>query len=168
MHAHLHPSRAVFEKLVKEHADEIVGVSVSFNYPKNPHNPRDRRTFDKRTGGVLLDLGVYVLQQSKSFADILGVDLIENIKVAKEKEGNVRIKSTPEDNVDFEVNLSFTAQGSKRAVEFYLETQMNPGADHFEEIIIRLANGDQLTQNQFAHAHDSIGIFKEHADGSIT
>ena len=63
MHAHLHPSRAVFAKLVQEHADEIVGVSVSFNYPKNPHNPRDRRTFDPRTGGVLLDLGVYVLQQ---------------------------------------------------------------------------------------------------------
>jgi len=46
------------------------------------------------------------------------------------------------DGVDFEViaNLEY-----ENGVRFILETRMNPGVDHTEEVVIWLENGDKIT-----------------------
>ena len=65
--------------------------------------------------------------------------------------------------MDVEVRASLTYNG----ISVYLETRMNPGANHSEEVVITLASGDKITQNQFTHQHDSNGVFIEKADGTV-
>ena len=109
----------------------------------------------------MLDLGVYVFSWAKKIGDCLGIDFM-NVLQKRDKETMVRVKNSPDD-VDFEVNVDFKENG----VKFYLETQMNPGACPFEEIILKLKNGDQIVLNLFVHPAASNGVFIEKADGSV-
>lgn len=60
LHHHLHPGAEVVSELVEAHKDQIESVKVVFNWPKNPCDLTDRRNYDKTTGGVMIDLGIYV------------------------------------------------------------------------------------------------------------
>ena len=67
-------------------------------------------------------------------------------------------------NVDYEVEASL----KYKDVDVYLESKMNPGSNHCEELVVKLKNGDRIVANQFAHWHDSNGVIIEHFDGSAT
>lgn len=59
MHNSLHPSRQMFLDEIKGKESQIDEIFLCFNYPKDPTHPRDKRVYDKNTGGTLLDLGIY-------------------------------------------------------------------------------------------------------------
>jgi len=44
---------------IKGKESQIDEIFLCFNYPKDPTHPRDKRVYDKNTGGTLLDLGIY-------------------------------------------------------------------------------------------------------------
>ena len=64
MHAPLHPSRVAILDFLKKNSDKytIESIEAYNHYPKDPTNPNDDRVYDKKIGGSLLDLGVYVIQ----------------------------------------------------------------------------------------------------------
>jgi len=157
-HSCLHPSQKEFLNQVELHKDEVVSVSVKFNYPKNPNDPGDKRCYDENHGGVMLDLGVYVIDMAKNILSILGSDLHQFDQKKK-----IWIKKTTK-NVDVEVEASLVYGG----VDVYLESKMNPGVNHTEEVVVTLASGDRIVANQFVHWSDSNGVIIEHPDGSAT
>ena len=167
MHAPLHPCRAAIIDFLKDNQDKyIINKIEAFNYyPKDPTNPSDWRIFDKEIGGALLDLGVYLIQQSDEILNTLGSDF----KTAFHKGENrvVKIKKTPE-GVDLESRCTMNHKG----IEIYWECKVNPGTDTLEEQIIwltrKLDNSvSKLTLSKACHPADSIGVFLEHADGTI-
>ena len=101
----------------------------------------------------MLDLGVYVFQTAKDIGKTLGIDLHEFDKNNKK----IFIKKT-QLNVDYEVE----AHLKYGQYEMLLETCINPGTDHIEEMKIFLKNGDKITQNWICHLHCSNGLFIEH------
>jgi len=68
------------------------------------------------------------------------------------------------DNIDYEVEAELTYGG----IDVYLESKINPGSNHCEEVVVTLKNGDRIVANQFAHWHDSCGVIIEHMDGTAT
>ena len=158
MHNSLHAGNKSLLAQCALHKEQIVGISAKFNYPKDPNDPGARRCYDKNTGGAMLDLGVYVFQAAKDILTILGQDLHKF-----DEKKRIWVKKTA-DNIDYEMEAELTYGG----VDVYLESKINPGSNHCEEIVVTLKNGDRIVANQFAHWHDSCGVIIEHMDGTAT
>ena len=77
-------------------------MRVVFNYPKNPHCKGDLTRYDPITGGVMLDLGIYVFQIGSNILKAL------NLKIEDFDKSNSKIwmKNTQKDKIDFEVTAS--------------------------------------------------------------
>lgn len=77
MHNPLHPSRKAIMKFLNENKEnyKVYAVEAYNHYPKDPTNPRDGRIYDKKFGGTMKDLGVYVLQQADEIGRVNGFDL---------------------------------------------------------------------------------------------
>lgn len=76
-------------------------MKVVFNYPKNPHCKGDLTRYDPVTGGVMLDLGIYVFQIGSNILKAL------NYKIEDFDKSNssmkIWMKSTQKDKINFEV-----------------------------------------------------------------
>ena len=166
LHHTLHPSFKVLCEQIECFKDQIDCVSLSFNYPKNPHAKGDRRVYNSDTGGVMKDLGVYVFQHAKEIASKLGVDIFGALR--KDENAKLKVKRSKEEQVDVVVDLTLhTKNEAGEEVRFELETAMNPGCIQKEEVVITLKNGDRITQNWYVHPDSSTGVFIEKADGSV-
>jgi hypothetical protein len=107
----------------------------------------------------MLDLGVYIFEQTRQILDKVGMNLHDFNKEQKD----IWIKNT-QDKVDIEM----TAYLKYGDYQVYLETKINPGSDPKEECSVTLKNGDKITANLFVHWADSCGVFIEHANGTVT
>jgi len=161
MHSPIHPAQKCLMELIREVKNEIVHIDCHFNYPKNPHDPSSYRVYDKDCGGAMLDLGVYVYNMVKEIGQIVGFKLSDfdhsNKEVWLKRDAN---------GVDIESIATLSYMDGRIGAR--METKINPGSNHSEELKVTLKNGDKIVCNQFAHWHDSCGVFIEHTDGSVT
>lgn len=169
MHNPLHPSRKAIIKFLNENKDkyQVYAVEAYNHYPKDPTNPRDGRIYDKKSGGTMKDLGVYVLQQADEISRLNGFDLKEALANGQ---NDINVKYG-KNNVDIEALMHLNYKG----IHFSLSTKLNPGTDTLEEYTIWLipagSNEDNLSKITFAKAcHPGwswTGAFLEHADGTV-
>ena len=100
MHSPLHPARQIMLQQIENKKDCIDQVIIKHHYPKDPTSPGDLRCYDQLTGGAMLDLGVYSLQQADEIARLLEVDILEELKKSGPKD--IQIKKAFNSNLDVE------------------------------------------------------------------
>jgi len=170
MHSPLHPSRQLLLEQIEERKDQLDAVLIKNHYPKDPTVPGDGRCYDEKTGGAMLDLGVYVLQQADEVARLLGVDLLEELP--KMETRDIQVKKAPNSRVDIETYINFKVKG----VSFALSARLNPGTDTGEEQIVWFKESadeqgevrrGKLTLGKACHPHWGNGVFLENHDGTV-
>ena len=92
MHTYLHECQKKLLEIIKENKDQVEGMHVVFNYPKNPHVKSDQRVYDKDHGGTMLDLGIYVFEQAREILEVLELDIHQFDQDQKD----IWIRYTPE------------------------------------------------------------------------
>jgi predicted dehydrogenase len=74
-HDALDPSRVYLLHLAKTFKSDVREIRIKFNYPKSQSVPGDKRIFDKKVGGTLLDLGVYNIRLAHDLLNVLDLNL---------------------------------------------------------------------------------------------
>lgn len=177
MHAPLHPSRVALIDFLKNNQDKytVETVDAYNHYPKDPTNEMDSRIFDPSIGGALLDLGVYLIQQCDEIAELYGLDfqtILDQgdkmlIDCRKNPEG-IDIETT----CKLKYNIKETYEQFYDGITFKFSCKVNPGTDELEEQIIYLRSKSdgtlsKLSFSKMNHPADSIGLFLEHANGTV-
>ena len=110
-----------------------------------------------KIGGAWLDLGVYCVGLLSEISEKLELDMMEF------KEKSIVMKKR--EGVEYWVDVDLQYQFKKKTVDVNITTKINPGVQFCNEIRVEFDDGSALTQMEYTHPGNSLGIFLETNQG---